>query len=307
MKSLVNQITECIETTFDIGGHDYSKNIVVFPYGDIGIQMVEIMRNVYGIEPELIIDNHKSKYSDKIKPSSYLEGMDLSKKVLLLASTNVDIYLNLRKNVLNYFDSDRIIELEIMKKRMKENPMSLFHTKVGRYSYGPICKNHDLIESIGSFCSFAVGVEVVANHEMNCITTHPMVYVGQEHEGIEIDYNYYNGTQWFIAGVKPKPPEIKKKRISIGNDVWLGQNVLITNYSNIGNGVIAGAGAVITKDVPDYAVVTGVPARIIKYRYSKDQIEKLNTIRWWDWSDEEIRERFDDFYLPVDDFIRKYY
>lgn len=85
-----------------------------------------------------------------------------------------------------------------------------------------------------------------------------------------------------------------------------GKNVTVTNYANIGNGVIAGAGSVITKDVPDYAVVVGAPARIIRFRYSPSQIECLNKIAWWDWTDDEIRERYDDFYLPVDEFIKKY-
>lgn len=81
--------------------------------------------------------------------------------------------------------------------------------------------------------------------------------------------------------------------------------MIITNGANIGNGVIAGANAVITKDVPDYAVV-GCPARIIRYRYEKHQIEALNRITWWDWRDDEIRDRYDDFFLPIEDFIEKY-
>ncbi|MXP74988.1 hypothetical protein GN277_06220 [Lachnospiraceae bacterium WCA-9-b2] len=88
--------------------------------------------------------------------------------------------------------------------------------------------------------------------------------------------------------------------------MWLGRNVLITNYADIGNGVIAGAGSIITKDVPDYAVIAGAPARIIRYRYSFDEIEGLNKIGWWEWSDEKIRERYEDFYLPVGEFIKKY-
>ena len=95
-------------------------------------------------------------------------------------------------------------------------------------------------------------------------------------------------------------------RIKIGNDVWLGRNVIITNGANIGNGVIAGAGAIITKDVPDYAVVLGVPARIVRYRYTKEQIEKLNKIAWWNWSDEVIRKRYNDFFIKIDEFIEKY-
>lgn len=108
------------------------------------------------------------------------------------------------------------------------------------------------------------------------------------------------------GGVNPRGNLYKTKKIKIGNDVWLGQNVLITNGSNIGNGVIAGAGAIITKDVPDYAVVVGVPARIIRYRYTPEQIKELNKIAWWDWTDEEIRDRFEDFYLPIEDFLKKY-
>ena len=98
----------------------------------------------------------------------------------------------------------------------------------------------------------------------------------------------------------------KLQRIRIGNDVWLGKNVTITNGANIGNGVIAGAGAIITKDVPDYAIVAGIPARIIRYRYEQDEIASLNKIQWWNWSDDEIRERYDDFFLPIGNFIKKW-
>jgi len=114
------------------------------------------------------------------------------------------------------------------------------------------------------------------------------------------------GMPWYMSGVKPKPIVKKQERITIGNDVWLGRNVIVTNGSNIGNGVIAGAGTVITMDVPDYAVIVGVPGRIIKYRYSENEIEALNKIAWWDWSDDDIRERFDDFYLPISMLIEKY-
>ena len=104
----------------------------------------------------------------------------------------------------------------------------------------------------------------------------------------------------------PKGDNYRLHKIKIGNDVWLGRNVLITNSSNIGNGVIAGAGSVITRNVPDYAVVAGAPARIIRYRYSEEEIEALNRIAWWNWSDEKIRENHDDFYLGVKEFIYKY-
>lgn len=62
----------------------------------------------------------------------------------------------------------------------------------------------------------------------------------------------------------------------------------------------------ITKDVPDYAVVAGVPARIIRYRFSPEQIAELNRIAWWDWPDEKIREHYDDFYEDIHIFVRKH-
>lgn len=86
----------------------------------------------------------------------------------------------------------------------------------------------------------------------------------------------------------------------------LGRNVTIINGADIGNGVIAGAGSIIAKEIPDYAVVVGAPAKIIRYRYSEKEIKYLNEIAWWDWTDEEIQERYDDFYLPIHEFIAKY-
>ncbi len=82
--------------------------------------------------------------------------------------------------------------------------------------------------------------------------------------------------------------------------------VLITNGSDIGNGVIAGAGSIITKPVPDYAVVVGVPARIIRYRYNQEQIKALNEIQWWNWSDEKIRACYSDFFDDINTFIEKH-
>lgn len=125
-------------------------------------------------------------------------------------------------------------------------------------------------------------------------------------DGITNDWEENKEMEWYFEGVHPHGRIPNHRRITIGNDVWLGKNVLITNGANIGNGVIAGAGAVITRDVPDYAVVVGVPARIIRFRYSQEEIGQLNRIAWWSWSDDKIRERYEDFYLPVEKFLKKY-
>ena len=85
------------------GGRDFSRKIIVFPCGDVGIQCINIMERIYGLESAYVIDNHKCKYSTKIKPITFLKDIDRNEYVLILALTNPDIYENLRSNVLQYF------------------------------------------------------------------------------------------------------------------------------------------------------------------------------------------------------------
>ena len=87
--------------------------------------------------------------------------------------------------------------------------------------------------------------------------------------------------------------------VTIGNDVWIGANVCILPGISIGDGAVLAAGAVITKDVPPYAIVGGVPAKVIKYRFSEDIIKKLLKIKWWNWEEEKVKKNKDLFYDPV--------
>lgn len=306
-KTLITQITDCIEDIFDReGGAELIKKIIVYPCDDVGIQVVSIMRSIYAVEPAYLIDDHKCKYTDNIHDTSYLQNINTDEYVLFLASTNTDIYKDLKESVEKYFSAENIIELDCMLPVSKSG-YPKFETKIGKYSFGPLCVGHPWIKSIGSFCSFARGVDYVTNHEMRYLTTHPIIYDGKCIEGYEYQFKANEAYDFYMPGIEPKAEMVKKqRRATIGNDVWLGKNVTVTNSANIGNGVIAAAGSVITKDVPDYAVVAGVPARIIRYRYTPEQIEALNRIAWWDWSDDEIRDRFDDFYLPIEEFIKKY-
>lgn len=95
--------------------------------------------------------------------------------------------------------------------------------------------------------------------------------------------------------------------VVIGNDVTIGANAIILPGVTVGDGAIIGAGAVVARDVPPYAVVAGIPARILRYRYKPEQIEKLLRIAWWNWSDKKIVENMDYFYGKVDNFIDKFY
>ncbi len=248
-----------------------------------------------------MVDNNICHYDVEVHDFSWLKSIDTSKYKCILASLDNAVYSEIKEKIKSIFPESRLIEFDLMKQLLN------YKTTIGKYSYGPICRDHILIKSIGAFCSFSQGVDYVSNHEMRYVSTHPFLYLGKEYQDIECSYNTFFMTHGYFPEVEPKAEMIKKqRRATIGNDVWLGKNVTVTNSANIGNGVIAAAGAVITKDVPDYAIVAGVPARIIRYRYTPEQIEALNKISWWNWTDDEIRERYDDFYLPIEEFIEKY-
>lgn len=97
----------------------------------------------------------------------------------------------------------------------------------------------------------------------------------------------------------------KVQKVEIGHDTWIGHGAVIMPGVKVGNGAIIGSNAVVTKDVPSYAIVAGVSAKILKYRFSKDIIKILEEISWWNWSHEEIKERIDDL-KDIRAFIYKY-
>lgn len=163
---------------------------------------------------------------------------------------------------------------------------------LGVHTYGVshetvlLFKDSDRVH-VGKYCSFAHGVKVIASGEHNygAVANFPF-YAHFLSEGTEKD-------------------TYSKGEVRIGNDVWIGTRATILSGVKVGDGAVIAAGAVVTKDIPPYAIAGGVPANIIKYRFSKDVIGALLEIKWWDWDDETVRRNIDDFYLDVHDFIRK--
>jgi virginiamycin A acetyltransferase len=96
-----------------------------------------------------------------------------------------------------------------------------------------------------------------------------------------------------------------KESIEIGNDVWIGYMASILDGVKVGNGAIIAAHSVVTKDVPDYAVVAGNPARIKRYRFDSNTIDQLNEIKWWDWDQQKIIDNMETF-KNVELFIDKF-
>ena len=136
--------------------------------------------------------------------------------------------------------------------------------------------NHERL-IIGKFCSIACGVKFLfncANHTLKSLSTYtfPLFYEDWDLEKSDVATACDN-----------------KGDIVIGNDVWIGYEAVIMAGVHIGNGAIIGTRAVVTKDVPPYTIVGGVPARPIRKRFDEEVIQKLETLKWWDWSAEKIR------------------
>jgi acetyltransferase-like isoleucine patch superfamily enzyme len=140
-------------------------------------------------------------------------------------------------------------------------------SEIGRYTYVGINCNIERAK-IGAFCSF--GPEVIcgsASHPLNFISTYPGFYT-KEAQGAEF-FGYEHAF-------------IDKKEVVIGADVWIGTRAIILGGIEIGVGAVVAAGSVVTKSVPPYAIVGGVPAKVIKYRFSDETIEKLLASKWWE-------------------------
>lgn len=195
-----------------------------------------------------------------------------------------------------YFSFENVpisaIERSINHIRKEEN------VSIGRKTYttkGTI-DDYSNVDSIGSFTSINTRASIGGgNHPMYFVSTHPFLYGAQ-------DKSVYEKNDFIEKSI-----DISKgnPKIAIGNDVWIATNAVILPGVTIGDGAVIGAGAIVTKDIPPYAIAVGVPAKIIKYRFSKEIIEGLLKIKWWNWPDEKIKANIDYFYDP-EKFVAKF-
>jgi chloramphenicol O-acetyltransferase type B len=172
-------------------------------------------------------------------------------------ANNSYIYSSKLENNIRIYDHSELIEVE-----------------VGSFSY--ISINARISQTrIGRFCS--IGPELLCGlgrHPVDFISTSPVFFSTAKQCGTTfVERNQF----------------AEEADTFIGHDVWIGARVYIKDGVRIGNGAIVGAGAVVVKDVPDYAIVGGVPAKLIRYRFKPDVIEKLLEIKWWNWDVTKIK------------------
>lgn len=175
--------------------------------------------------------------------------------------------------------------------------------EIGRHTYG-VNKHTIFLASsldapcvtIGSFCSIAQGVVILANadHPTHLPSTFPFrtrLYPIREKKKL---------TGYKNVDVVSRGP------VNIGHDVWIGQNVLILSGVVIGTGAIVGAGSLVAKDIPPYAIAVGNPAKVIRFRFSPDVIERLLKSEWWTLSDDDIFELEPFLYdFDINGFVRQ--
>lgn len=171
--------------------------------------------------------------------------------------------------------------------RIRKGSLVYGNLTMGRYSYisGPGSLIFDA--EIGNFCSIARNVCIgMKDHPLSFVSTHPFVSSPDYH-------------------VVEKPVPVPQKAApKIGHDVWIGANAIISRGVTIGNGAVVAAGAVVTKDVQPYSVVGGVPAKHIKFRFSPQEIEQLENLKWYEWEDSKLKE-FSSCFTDISLFLEK--
>ena len=204
---------------------------------------------------------------------SILKGI----KVVLIRLRNLGKYVNIPLSANIGLNS-------VFEGNNRIGPGSSFSGTMGRCSY--MANDVIITGYIGRYTSIGPEVKMIYGiHPCTYVSTSPVFHDTQACQ-VGISYcknSYYDTTKY-------ADPE-KKYRVIIGNDVWIGFRATLMPGITIGDGAVVAAGAVVTKDVPPYAIVAGVPAKVLKYRFNEEQIEFLRRRKWWEDDEKTLRNQ----------------
>ena len=265
-----------------------TKEIVLYGMGKLAEEAYGILLS-YGIDIAFFIDKKFASVPDFLGKKVYSPGYvnPIEHFVIIIP--------------LQYY---KVMSQLLINQRMQENKdfckwdslcsQDLLYdgVEIGRHSHGFFAyadclgiSTKNYISRIGRFCSINKTAFMGADHKMGITTSHEV---------------------YRLAGIEYTNEDLQAS-VEIGNDVWIGANTFInaSKVKHIGDGAIIAAGAVVVSDVPAYAVMCGVPAKVKKYRFSKEEIEILENTRWWEWSDERIKTEMN-LFLNNELFFEKY-
>lgn len=195
----------------------------------------------------------------------------------------MEMFNRLPRNIRSYFS--KIINKPIIDKRASfcGLPIFLGKCKIGAYTFMNGDAYLEDVE-IGSYCSIGRDLHTInGNHIMTNFSTYTFGHYNKKDPFMK--YSFSDNIREKTSGITLKT--------YIGNDVWIGSYVTILGGVQIGTGAVIGAGSVVTKDIPPYAIAVGNPAKVIRYRFNQEKINKLLQSEWWTYSPEKLAQEWE--------------
>lgn len=270
------------------------RKIVVYGIGMIALEALTIIERIGNLRVDFFVDRKADTvnfaFGRTVKSKKFLSPTE---HYCIIAPPNYyfQIAAELDEIAFSEYD-DYCAYSELRNKAIVLDGVPLGKHTNGFSAYADCLGNStkNYIESIGSFCSINKTALMGADHNFLLSTSHEVFRLNKSLKTRMLDVEAVNAN-----------------RVSIGNDVWIGANTFInaSKVKTIGDGAVIATGAVVIEDVPPYAIVAGVPAKVKKYRFSPEQIDVLLKVRWWDWEDDKIFSNADLFY-DYNIFFEKY-
>lgn len=268
--------------------HFKGRGIVIWGIHEKGKEAKNILEEL-GYRCEFFVSSRpQSKIYDGL-PLYRPDILDVKKHYVIVTTNATEVGDFLQKSGFVWFNGRDYLNLA----RLWHDDMEINGCFIGRGSYGYQSFRQEmgtLIKRIGRYCSINETASIGENHPLDWVTTHPILY----------DIVGMPSREKLCYTVEKLLNQTKREAhlTEIGNDVWIGRNAVLIAGVKVNDGAVIGAGAVVTHDVAPYAIVGGVPARVIRYRYPKKLIESFLRVKWWNWSLDKIEDNIELFYQP---------